>query len=265
MVENLHSIKLRGEDAMKNFIKRFTDSQDKDTEKKSESYYDKIARQKVISFDTKTTQRKVAIYEDESRSFGEILSIFEGKKLNLRMVIEWPVTSKPYSIASEDGKSRASSKSLLRNYLQQQNPEKPREEPPVSTLSSVVDAMRVVRLIPIAGASPPTFMSWAKRIFGYLEALPGEILHIVFDDYSPIQGPIKVLSKGRVNKGKERKITNLNQLLPKVNEWQDFLTNNMNKYQVCKLLAEFFISSDITTKKTIYVTNGRQCFVKRVG
>ena len=151
-------------------------------------------------------------------------------------------------------------KSLLRNYLQQQSPEKLTKDPPAAIQSSVVDAMRVVRLIPITGASSPPFLPWAKRVFRYLEALPGEILHIVFDDYSPVGDPTKVLSNGRANKGKERKIAYLNQVLPKTNEWQDFLTNDKSKYQICS----FSISSGITTNKTIYVTKERQCFVKRV-
>ena len=47
----------------------------------------------------------------------------------------------------------------------------------------------------------------------------------------------KFLSKGRVDRGYEMKITSLNQALPKLDEWQDFLTNDRNKEQPCSLLA----------------------------
>ena len=56
--------------------------------------------------------------QDEKISFGEIVSRYEAKRLNLRQVMEWSITSKPYAIAAEDGKIRSKSKILLRNYLQ---------------------------------------------------------------------------------------------------------------------------------------------------
>ena len=60
----------------------------------------------------------------------------------------------------------------------------------------------------------------------------------------------------------ERKISKLTQLLPKLNEWQNFLTNAKNKYQVCILLANIFTSEELTTSKTIYVTIENKCFIK---
>ena len=261
MIENIKTTKCRGIDGMKNFIARFTNSNQQGCGNK-ETYYDSIKKQKVISFETKKKTKNVIISEDENKSFGEIFSCFEGKKLNLRMIMDWPVTSKPYAIAAEDGKIRSKAKSLFRNNLQLLCPEKPTKHPSLTICSSVVDAMRVVRFIPINDTNPTTFLSWAKKISGYIESLPGEVVHIVFDNYSPVDNPSKVLSKGRPNKGIERKISNLNQMLPKLNEWQDFLTNDKNKFQICNLLADYFTSADITTRKTIYVTKERLCYMK---
>ena len=53
---------------------------------------------------------------------------------------------------------------------------------PVNISSSMVDAMRVIRLISIAGLKPRTFKSWADRVISYLKAIPGKYLHI-FDNY----------------------------------------------------------------------------------
>ena len=55
-------------------------------------------------------------------------------------------------------------------------------KPPVNISSSMVHAMRVVRLISIAGLKPRTFKSWANRVISYLNAIPGKYLHI-FDNY----------------------------------------------------------------------------------
>ena len=49
--------------------------------------------------------------------------------------------------------------------------------------SSIVDAMRIVRLISAVGLKPWTFKPWADRTISYLSAIPGKNLHIIFDNY----------------------------------------------------------------------------------
>ena len=46
----------------------------------------------------------------------------------------------------------------------------------------VVDAMRVLRLIPIITIQPQTFMKWAEAVKIFLENLPGNTLHVVLGD-----------------------------------------------------------------------------------
>ena len=52
-------------------------------------------------------------------------------------------------------------KSLFWNYLQSASPAPKVEKPPDNMSSLTVDAMRVVRLVSIAGLKPQTFKSWA--------------------------------------------------------------------------------------------------------
>ena len=231
-------------------------------ENKKASYCDNIKKEKVVSFQTVKKKTPDTIPLDESKSFGEILSRFEGKKLKLRMIMDWPVNSKPYAIAAEDGKVRSNSKSLFRNYLQCLCQVKPSSDPSTAIQTSIVDAMRVARMISIKNANPPIFLSWAKNVFSYIHDLPGDNLHIVFDNYSHPEDPTKVLSKGRFGRGYKRKISSLNQALPKLDEWKDFLKNDRNKKQVCSLLADYFVSDEIVTWKTIYVTRGNLCLMK---
>ena len=178
------------------------------------------------------------------------------------MIMDWPVTSKLYAIAAEDSKVRSTLKSLFRHYLQCLCQVKPSSDPSTAIQTSIVNAMRVVRIISIKNANPPIFLSWVKNVFSYIHGLPGDNLHIVFDNYSHPEDPTKILSKGRVDRRYERKISSLNQALPKLDEWQDFLTNNGNKEQIHSLLADYFVSDEIVRWKTIYVIKGNLCLMK---
>ena len=67
---------------MDEFIARITTIDD-DQSKSQSSYCDSIKRQKLLSFENKNEKVK-KVTEDENISFGEILSCFEGKKLNVQ-------------------------------------------------------------------------------------------------------------------------------------------------------------------------------------
>ena len=123
--------------------------------------------------------------------------------------------------------------------------------------------MKVVRVTPVNHADPPTFLSWAKKIFNYFRSLPGQVIHSVIDNFSYIDDLTSVLSKGRVNKRTERKISNLNQLLSKPDEWQNFLTHEKNRFHICNLLADYF-TWYTSSSKTIYVTKEDIYHVKPV-
>ena len=70
----------------------------------------------------------------------------------------------------------------------------------------------------------------------YLKSLPGSTLHLVFDDYR-LNDAQPIWSKGRQEKGRERILADLSQKLPKIRDWNDFLTNRINKLQITQLLA----------------------------
>ena len=99
MIENIKITKASGLERMDEFISRFTDFEYPGrNENKKASYYDSIKKKRLYHF--KLSQKiLVTIPLDESKSFGEILSRFEGKKLNFCMIMDWPVSSKPYTIA----------------------------------------------------------------------------------------------------------------------------------------------------------------------
>ena len=87
-------------------------------------------------------------------------------------------------------KTRFGRKSNFRYKLQLMSPLKPKKILPTDTKVCVVDASRVLRLIPITTIQPPTLMKSAEAVKTYLENLKENTLHVVLDDYSPRHGNI---------------------------------------------------------------------------
>ena len=104
------------------------------------TYYDSIKKQKVVSFVTTNNKKMSTITEDENKSFGEIFACFDNQTFNLSQLMNWPVTNKPYSICSEDGKVKANTKSLFGNKLQSLCPVAPTNFAPKSVSASVVSS-----------------------------------------------------------------------------------------------------------------------------
>ena len=106
-----------------------------------------------------------------------------------------------------------------------------------------------------------------KNVFSYIHGLPGDNLHIVFVNYSLPKNLTKFWKgkrKGRADRGYEKRISSLNQALPKLDEPQDFLTNDRTKEQLCRLLINYLVSDEIVTGKTIYVAKGSLCLMKKL-
>ena len=125
-------------------------------------------------FEKETRKKKHSIPEDEGQSSTKFLAIFDQKKLNLRKIIDYCVTSKPWSVANEYERSRGNNKSLFRNYLQSESAASKLQKSPDNISSSIIDTTRVVRLISISGLKQRTLKSWADRIISYLCATPGK-------------------------------------------------------------------------------------------
>ena len=147
-------------------------------------------------------------------------------KINLKFIMNFPVTSKPYAICGGDGETRANPKLLFRNKLHSFWPIKPLSNTPIDITVSVVDTMKLVCMISIKGCEPPTFLTWSKKVFSYIKKLPDTSIHIVFDNYAYYPDSLIALPKGRKSDGAEKNINNLNQVLPNPSEWQEFLSDD---------------------------------------
>ena len=172
--------------------------------------------------------------------------------------MNWPVTSKLWSICVEKGNSGDPSKSLFRNNFQKMNPTKATNSIPTYIECSIVDAEKLTHMLPISYLRDNTLFAWAERLGGYIKALLGNTVHIIFDNYD-FPPNVLVPSKGRVQRGCSREYKPFESVLPRLSERADFLTVDSNKSELTHLSVDYFISSNIT-EKFFYVTEGNECF-----
>ena len=130
------------------------------------------------------------------------------KKLDLRKIMDCYVTSKPWAIVNEDKKSCNNNKYLFQNHLQNLSPIPKTHKVPDNISTSIVDAMRAIRMVSVARLKSHTFKSWADEIMSYLSSVPGNNSHVIFDNYSY---EYSVPSKQRDTSQMGRVINSLNQ------------------------------------------------------
>ena len=83
---------------MNDFFGRFTGPNCQDSK-----YNDPIKKQTILRFKDMSGKEKSqsnTITEDESESFGTILAIYDSLKLDLNFLMNWPVTTRTWSICS---------------------------------------------------------------------------------------------------------------------------------------------------------------------
>ena len=158
------------------------------------------------------------------------------------------VTEKPWSIVNENDKARSTAKSISRNVLQQNSTVRPSSNVPDDIEVLIVDAMRVAKMVPVKKLKPRTFRGWTNDVFKRMKHLPGNTVHIVFDNYTyEYNVPAKDWSTCA-----PRFIANIDQELPNNREWVDFLGNSNKKSQLTDLLVKWTrtFSLTITTRHT---------------
>ena len=146
-----------------------------------------------------------------------MLAQFDEKRLDLKHVLQLPVTNKPRAIFPKVDKRRSSSKSLSRNNVHLISPARCTTTVPPDVSCYIVDAMRVLKMIAITNLTPPTFLGSLKRLYNSMKQLPGTVIHIVFN-VSEEEGHLNSSSKEKEIKTRERKIADLSQQLLRFGE-----------------------------------------------
>ena len=109
--------------------------------------------------------------------------MLESQKLSLKCIPNWPVTTKHWTICNAPGKRKSNSKSLFRNSLLVLRTSQSGTSAPRGIECCIVDAVRIVRIIPISDIDENTFMCWAKHFVNYLKSRPGHVIHVTVDNY----------------------------------------------------------------------------------
>ena len=91
MKYDIIDLKERGEIAQDEFVGRFKQDNTK------LNYYDPIKLQPLALSEKKTTKKKHSILEDKGQSFTDIFTAYDDKKLDLRKIMDYCVTSKPWA------------------------------------------------------------------------------------------------------------------------------------------------------------------------
>ena len=87
------------------------------------------------------------------------------------------------AIGVEDRKLRSNSRPFFSNKLRLIYRTKPSSSPTKNKTANAVDAVRIMRVIPIKDLYPAKFTVRVKKILSYIEGLTGKTLHLVFDNY----------------------------------------------------------------------------------
>ena len=145
MVRNVLSAGKTREDTMTEFFTQFTTTGADVIDPKGAKYNDPIKKQKIYMFTNQQQKKKKhqTIPEDECESLGDVLAKFDEERFELKHVLLWPVTSKPWAICSKVNQRRSGSKSLFRNNLQLISPSPCMTTVPSDVSCCIVDAMRV--------------------------------------------------------------------------------------------------------------------------
>ena len=84
-------------------------------------------------------------------------------------------------------------------------------------------------------------------------------MQLIFDDYNY---KYHIPTKLRDANGMAREINDFNQELPTAKEWENCLTNDINKLQLVNLLVKYITSLECTIEKQVFVNNGPKCYSK---
>ena len=173
--DDIIDLRERGEISRDEFVGRFTQ------ENAKLSYYDPIKRQSLKLFEKKTTKKKHLKTEDEGQSFTNIFTMCNEKKLDLRKIMDYYVTSKPWVIINKDEKNRNNNKHLFQNHLQNLSSIPKTHKAPDNISTSIVTS---IRMISFADLKPRTYKLLPDEIKNCLSSMPGNNLRVIFDNYS---------------------------------------------------------------------------------
>lgn len=157
------------------------------------SFWDPVTSLKIKTFSTttkktrvKSTNEKFITVRADRDLFGRLLIAANARKINLREVLSYELSTVPFALSHQDGTLRMTTKSVVLNFLEEQ------VQVVTCLVSStlrtvhIIDGMATVQMMKSAGTT--TFGELAMKYFTSIVSLLSQSncseVHLVFDQYS---------------------------------------------------------------------------------
>jgi len=139
-----------------------------------ESFWDPIPNLKIKTFSAtiktniKTASDKFITVSADRDLLGRLLIVSNPRKLNLKEVLSYELSTVSFALAHQDGSLRKTTKSVLAKQLEEQVEVLPRLLSSSSETISIINGMAMVQMLKSAGAS--TFGDLATKYFTSITA-----------------------------------------------------------------------------------------------
>ena len=224
IINGLLAAKETGEKLHLEFVKNRVTSQ-------NASFFETIKRSGITyKEDKRKTQKAVSLLKEDRQA----PALFVSECTNKKAAFHYPQTLYPLAIADPSGKIyQPTAKHLFRNELIKLSCDSIEKNPPKNVIH-IYDGMAIVR-------SVASQKAWGDlwRLLLSTQPLEG---HIIFDNYTDNQ-VFSVKQTKRVSRaageGKRLHIGNGSQEMLQVNDYKEFLKNNLSKADLIRRFSEF--------------------------
>ena len=222
--------------------KRFVDER---LLKKSKSFFATISKNnlKFVKRKIKKKPKEKTVMQEDRIAFGYIIA----KSIDPITAFKYPITTYPLAIADPDGTLRASSKSLLRNFLIDECCAEIRKAPENSEW--LIDGMAAIRSV-----SPrKTYKEWIKALVSFMHppTVVKPVRFAMINDVYLSESTKGCTRSKRGETGALVKVEGLEQHMPQGNNWNKFLCNGENKTSLIKLIGSSIDHDEI--KDLVYI------------
>lgn len=240
IAENLIESTEKGCEQMDTFVKKRLDTSE-------ESFWDPIPNLNIKTFSTTTKKTKIKTASDKFITvsadrdlFGRLLIVSNARKVNLKEVLSYELSTVPFALAHQDGSLRKTAKSVLAKLLEKQVEVLPRLLSSSLETISIIDGMAMVQMLKSAGAG--TFGELATKYFTSITAPLSQSncdeVHIIFDQYW--ETSIKGGERQRRGSTSSLEVYIHGPSTPIPKQWGKYIANPQNKVNLCDFLTSSF-------------------------
>lgn len=227
-----------------------------------ESFERPIPRQKLHTFASEGVRikktridRKVQELRMERDLFGRILAIALEEKVDIRNVLEYPLTPVPLCFSHLDGQMNKTNKAKLFKILE----DRVKHQPPTTIDVSNIDGFFFLHLCP---DYPSSFEKSSRHILQCICAFRAKKIHLIFDRVtSPFIKDMERDKRTDSDRDVPIKIAGDNQL--RHTAFIKTIRNNNFKRELVPLLVKSWTDDSLACflgEKLLYVTEGLSCF-----